>query len=55
MEDFLVLVVLIAFLVAFIVKFGELFIALLGVLKYFAIPLLIAGVIWGLSNFGPWL
>ena len=46
MEQFLILVVLLIFIGAFIVKFNELFIALLQVLKYFAIPLLIAGVIF---------
>ena len=52
MEEFLVLLVLIVIIGGFIVKFGELFIVLLGALKYFAIPLLIAGTIWGLSKFG---
>ncbi len=46
MEQFLILVVLLIIIGAFIVKFNELFIALLQVLKYFAIPLLIAGVIF---------
>jgi uncharacterized membrane protein YccF (DUF307 family) len=55
MESFLVLTVLIIIIGAFIVKFGELFVALLGVIKYFAIPLAIAGAIWGLSKLGPWL
>ncbi len=42
MESFLLLTVLIIIIGAFIVKFGELFVALLGVIKYFAIPLAIA-------------
>ena len=46
MEQFLILVVLLIFIGAFIVKFSELFIAILQVLKYFAIPLIIAGVIY---------
>ena len=46
MEQFLILVVLLIFIGAFIVKFSELFIAILQVLKYFAIPLIIAGVIF---------
>ncbi len=49
MTEFLTLVVLIIFIGAFIVKFGELFIALAKVVSYFAIPLTIAGVIF----FGP--
>ena len=55
MESFLVLTVLIIIIGAFIVKFGELFVALLGVIKYFAIPLAIAGVIWGLPKLCAWL
>ena len=46
MTEFLTLVVLIIFIGAFIVKFGELFIALAKVVSYFAIPLSIAGVIF---------
>lgn len=55
MTDFLVLLVLVIIIGAFIAKFGELFVALLGLLKWLAIPLLIVGVIWALSNLGPWL
>ncbi len=55
MENFLVLVVLIIFIGGFIVKFGELFLALLGVIKYFALPLAIAGIIWVLPKIGHWL
>ncbi len=49
MTEILTLVVLIIFIGAFIVKFGELFAALANVIFYFAIPLSIAGVIF----FGP--
>ena len=49
MTKILTLVVLIIFIGAFIVKFGELFIALAKAISYFAIPLSIAGVIF----FGP--
>ena len=49
MTEFLTFVVLIFFIGAFTVKFGELFIALAKVLSYFAVPLTIAGVIF----FGP--
>lgn len=55
MTDFLVLLVLVIIIGAFIAKFGELFVALLGLLKWLAIPLLIVGIIWVLSNLGPWL
>ena len=58
MNDFteaLYLTVLIIIIVRFIVKYTELFFALLELLKYLAIPLLIAGSIWALSNLGPWL
>jgi hypothetical protein len=55
MTDFLVLLVLVIIIGAFIAKFGELFVALLGLLKWLAIPLLIVGIIWTLSNLGPWL
>ena len=50
MTEILTLVVLIIFIGAFIVKFGELFIALADVISYFAIPLSIAGVIFLLSK-----
>lgn len=46
MTEILTLVVLIIFIGAFIVKFGELFIALADVISYFAIPLIIAGLIF---------
>ena len=49
MTKILTLVVLIIFIGAFIVKFGELFLALAKVLSYFAVPLSIVGVIF----FGP--
>ena len=55
MENFLVLVVLIIIIGAFLVKYAELFGALLAVVKWLAVPLLIAGSIWGLSKLGPWL
>lgn len=55
MTNYLILIVLIVIIGAFIAKFGELFVALLGLLKWLAIPLLIAGTIWALSNLGPWL
>ena len=55
MTDFLVLLVLVIIIGAFIAKFGELFVALLGLIKWLAIPLLIVGIIWVLSNLGPWL
>ena len=44
---FFVLIIIIG---AFIVKFGELFVALAKVVSYFAIPLSIAGVIFLLSK-----
>lgn len=50
MTEFLTLVVLIIFIGGFIVKFGELFIALAKALSYFAVPLTIAGVIFLLSK-----
>ena len=46
MTEILTLVVLIIFIGAFTVKFGELFAALANVIFYFAIPLSIAGVIF---------
>jgi len=49
MTEFLTLVVLIIFIGAFTVKYGELFAALAKAISYFAIPLSIAGVIF----FGP--
>ena len=50
MTEFLTLFVLIIIIGAFIVKFGELFVALAKVVSYFAIPLSIAGVIFLLSK-----
>ena len=50
MTEFLTLFVLIIFIGGFIVKFGELFVALAKVVSYFAIPLSIAGVIFLLSK-----
>ena len=41
MTDFLVLLVLVIFIGAFIVKYGELFVDLLGLIKWLAIPGLI--------------
>ncbi len=55
MTDILVLIVLVIIIGAFIAKFGELFAALLVLLKWLAIPILIVAVIWMLSNLGPWL
>lgn len=59
MEEFLVLLVLVIIIGAFIVKGGELIVALFQVVKWLAIPLLIVGVIWLLSSgiqlFGSWL
>ena len=53
MTDFLVLLVLVIFIGAFIVKYGELFVDLLGLIKWLAIPLLIALLIYGLSVIWP--
>ena len=55
MTNFLVLLVLVIIIGAFIAKFGELFVALLGLIKWLAIPLLIVGIIWALSKLCPWL
>jgi hypothetical protein len=55
MTDILVLLVLVIIIGAFIAKGVELGEALLVLLKWLAIPLLIVGVIWALSNLGPWL
>lgn len=59
MEEFLVLLVLVVIIGAFIVKGGELVVALFHVIKWLAIPLIIVGVIWLLSSgiqlFGSWL
>ena len=53
MTDFLVLLVLVIIIGAFIVKYGELFVALLGLIKWLAIPLLIVLLIYGLSVIWP--
>ena len=53
MTDFLVLLVLVIIIGAFIAKFGELFVALLELIKWLAIPLLIALLIYGLSVIWP--
>ena len=53
MTNYLILIVLIVFIGAFIAKFGELFVALPGLLKWLAIPLLIALLIYGLSVIWP--
>lgn len=55
MTDFLVLVVLIVIIGSFIAKFVELFEASSDLLKWLAIPLLVAGAIWLLSKLIPWL
>ena len=56
MTDFLVLLVLVIIIGAFIVKYGELFVALLGLIHWLAIPGLIAlAIIWLLPKIGPWL
>ena len=53
MTNYLILIVLIIIIGAFIVKYGELFFALLELLKYLAIPGLIALLIYGLSVIWP--
>ena len=55
MTNYLILIVLIIIIGAFIAKFGELFVILLELLKWLAIPLLIALAIWLLPKIGPWL
>ena len=55
MTNYLILIVLIIIIGAFIAKFGELFVALLGLIKWLAIPLLIVLTIWLLPKIGPWL
>ena len=55
MTNYLILIVLIIIIGAFIAKFGELFFALLELLKYLAIPLLIVLAIWLLPKIDPWL
>ena len=54
MTNYLILIVLIVIIGAFIAKFGELFVALLGLIKWLAIPLLIVLAIWLLPKIGPW-
>ena len=53
MTNFLVLLVLVIIIGAFIVKYGELFVDLLGLIKWLAIPGLIALLIYGLSVIWP--
>ena len=55
MTNYLILSVLIIIIGAFIAKFGELFVILLELLKWLAIPLLIVLAIWLLPKIGPWL
>ena len=55
MTNYLILIVLIVIIGAFIAKFGELFVDLLGLIKWLAIPLLIVLAIWLLPKIGPWL
>lgn len=55
MTNYLILIVLIVIIGAFIAKFGELFVALLELIKWLAIPSLIALAIWLLPKIGPWL
>ena len=54
MTNYLILIVLIVIIGAFIAKFGELFVALLGLIKWLAIPLLIVLAIWLLPKIGSW-
>ena len=53
MTNYLILLVLVIFIGSFIVKYGELFVALLELIKWLAIPLLIALLIYGLSVIWP--
>ena len=55
MTNYLILIVLIIIIGAFIAKFGELFVILLELLKWLAIPLLIVLAIWLLPKIGLWL
>lgn len=55
MTNYLILIVLIIIIGAFIAKFGELFVILLELIKWLAIPLLIVLAIWLLPKIGPWL
>lgn len=55
MTNYLILIVLIVIIGAFIAKFGELFVDLLELIKWLAIPSLIALAIWLLPKIGPWL
>lgn len=55
MTNYLILIVLIIIIGAFIAKFGELFVILLELLKWLAIPLLIVLAIWLLPKIGSWL
>ena len=53
MTNYLILIVLVIIIGAFIVKYGELFVALLGLIKWLAIPGLIALLIYGLPVIWP--
>ena len=53
MTNYLILLVLVIFIGSFIVKYGELFVALLELIKWLAIPLLIVLLIYGLSVIWP--
>lgn len=55
MTNYLILIVLIIFIGAFIAKGVELGEALLALLKWLAIPSLIALAIWLLPKIGSWL
>lgn len=55
MTNYLILLVLVIFIGSFIAKFGELFVDLLELIKWLAIPLLIVLAIWLLPKIGPWL
>ena len=55
MTNYLILIVLIIIIGAFIAKFGELSVILLELPKWLAILLLIVLAIWLLPKIGPWL
>ena len=54
MTNYLILIVLVIFIGSFIAKGVELGEALLALLKWLAIPSLIAAVIWLLPKVGSW-
>jgi hypothetical protein len=54
LEKYVYLGVLIIFMGAFIFKCGEAFVALLGVIKWLAVPILIVAAIWFLGGAGHW-